>query len=221
MTGLLAEVTALSLAAAISPVVLMVALMLMRGQRPVYTSGFFAAGVVLTTVLLFGLGLLAIRAQRDGLEPGPLGSPIAHLCVGLMLIAGGVVLVLIRPNPHRTEEFQRRYLEGDRSWRDYLAAGVIVMITNASSFVVVIAIIHAIARGAAGRPEDAAVAVWTAIIITALPGTAPFVAAWLGGATLQARLGRLGGFAVAYGRYVMAALWIAFGAKDVAEVLLG
>ena len=220
MTELFVSVVLLSLAAAISPVVLMIALALMAGERPVFRSGWFAVGVQLTTVALFGIGMLAIRLQRDGLEPGPLGSPAAHLLVGLGLIAAGIgLLVFVHPNADRAREFKDRYLTGDRPRRDFAIAGVIVMITNASSLVVVIAIIHEIAREAPGRTAEAAVAFLLAMVITALPGTAPFAAALIGGAGLQRRLGWLGTIVARRGRYVMAALWIAFGVKDVIETL--
>lgn len=221
MTGLLFSVALLSLAAAISPVVLMVGLALMGGERPVRRSGFFALGVVLTTIVLFGLGAIAIRLQRDGMTPGPLGSPTAHLLVGIGLIAAGITLAGVRPRGDRTQTFIDRYLLGERPWHDFAVAGVAVMITNVSSFVVVIAIIHVIARDAAGQPFAAGVAFLLAALITSLPGTLPFAAAAIGGSRAERRLHVAAHLATRYGRYVMAALWIGFGLKDVLDVVLG
>ncbi|MFM7692921.1 MAG: GAP family protein [Actinomycetota bacterium] len=89
----------LALAGAISPVVLLVGLALLSGPRPRLQTGAFAAGVAATVVVLFALGLVAIRLQSDGDEPGWLGAQGAHLVVGLLLITAGIGLALVRPNP--------------------------------------------------------------------------------------------------------------------------
>ena len=70
MLELVLEVLPLALAGAISPVVLLVALALLSGPRPRLQTGAFAAGVGATIVVLFALGLVAIRLQSDGDEPG-------------------------------------------------------------------------------------------------------------------------------------------------------
>jgi len=219
MLELVLEVLPLALAGAISPVVLLVALALLSGPRPKLQTGAFAAGVGATIVVLFALGLVAIRLQSDGDEPGWLGSQGAHLVVGMLLIAAGIGLALIRPNPHRVEELEARLLAGHRPARDFALAGVAVMITNASSFVMIIAIIHAVARHAVGVPGDE-LAFLIAALIVALPATLPFGAAVLGGEARRARLARIGDVATRYGRFAMAAIWIAFGTADVLEVVL-
>ena len=219
MLELVLEVLPLALAGAISPVVLLVALALLSGPRPKLQTGAFAAGVGATIAVLFALGLVAIRLQSDGDEPGWLGSQGAHLVVGVLLIAAGVGLALIRPNPHRVEELEARLLAGHRPARDFALAGVAVMITNASSFVMIIAIIHAVARHTVGVPGDELVFLGAALIVS-LPATAPFGAAVLGGAARRRRRARVGDLAARYGRFAMAAIWIAFGTADVLEVVL-
>lgn len=219
MLELIAVVVPLALAGAISPVVLLLALALLSGERPTRQTGAFAAGVAATIAVLFGLGLVAIRLQDDGDEPGWLGSQGAHLVVGLLLIAAGIGLALIRPNPHRVDELKARLLAGHRPARDFALAGVAVMITNASSFVMIIAIIHAVARHAVGVPGDA-IAFLVAGLIVALPATLPFGAAVLGGEARRRHLARVGDVATRYGRFAMAAIWIAFGTVDVLEVVL-
>jgi len=219
MLELIAVVMPLALAGAISPVVLLLALALLAGERPTRQTGAFAVGVVATIAVLFGLGLVAIRLQDAGDEPGWLGSQGAHLAVGLLLIAAGIGLALIRPNPHRVDELKARLLAGHRPARDFALAGVAVMITNASSFVMIIAIIHAVARNTVGVPGDELVLLG-AVLIVSLPATAPFGAAVLGGEGRRRRLARIGDLAARYGRFAMAAIWIAFGTADVLEVAL-
>ncbi len=215
MLELLLEVIPLAIAAAISPVVLMLALAILAGSRPVAESGAYAVGVVATTIALYGVGLVVIRAQQDGLEPGWLGSDVARIVIGVVLVIAGVVLIVVRPNAARSSAFQERLLGGRRRLRDLAGAGVAVMITNGSSFVILIAILHAVARSGRPLPEEAA-ALIVATAIVALPALAPFVAAVVGGAGLRALLARVGVFITTYGRQTMGALWILFGCIDIA-----
>lgn len=219
MLELIAVVTPLALAGAISPVVLLLALALLSGERPKLQTGAFAAGVGATIIALFGLGLVAIRLQDAGDEPGWVGSDGAHLVVGVLLIAAGAGLALVRTDPRRIDELRERLLAGHRPARDFAVAGVAVMITNASSFVMIIAIIHAVARNTVGVPGDELVFLGAALIVS-LPATAPFGAAVLGGEGRRRRLARIGDLAARYGRFAMAAIWIAFGTADVLEVVL-
>jgi len=205
MLDLIAVVLPLALAGAISSVVLLVGLALLSGPRSRLQTGAFAAGVAATVVVLFALGLVAIRLQSDGDEPGWLGAQGAHLVVGLLLIAAGIGLALVRPNPKRVEELEARLLAGRRPARDFALAGVAVMITNASSFVMIIAIIHAVARHAVGVPGDEA-AFLIAAFIVALPATLPFGASLHGGEARRRRLARVGALATRYGRFVTAAI---------------
>ncbi|MFM7692922.1 MAG: hypothetical protein ACKO7U_01260 [Actinomycetota bacterium] len=76
-----------------------------------------------------------------------------------------------------------------------------MMITNASSFVMIIAIIHAVARHAVGAPGDEA-----AFLIAALPATLPFGVSLHGREARRRRLARVGALATRYGRFVTAAI---------------
>lgn len=214
MVETLVAVVPLAFAAAISPVVLMVGIALLGGPRPKLQTGAFAVGVFATTVLLFGLGFVASHLQRDGLEPGFMASRWAYLVVGLFLIAAAVVLIIKRPNPNQASQITDRLLTGNRSLLAFTATGVAVMITNASSFVVLIAIIHAIGKEQLPIAEEG-IAFAVAAIITALPGTLPFATAVAGGETRRARLNQIGALTVRYGALIMASLWVVFGAANV------
>ena len=220
MLRLLVEIIPLALAGAISPVVLMGALAILDGPRAVLQSAAFSVGVIGTTVVLFVLGFLAALLRSDGDTPSWFGGDRAHLLVGLMLIVAGLVLGSIRPNPTRSKEFEEKFLAGTRPLLDFVIAGIALMITNASTFVVLIAILHAVARADVVLAEEL-IALIVAAFIVVLPATAPLAAAVFGGAGTRARLDSVSRFALRYGRFAMAALWIAIGVKDVLSVVLG
>jgi hypothetical protein len=216
---LLAQVVPLAIAGAISPVVLMGALAILDGPRAIRQSAAFSAGVIGTTIVLFVAGFLVAVLRRDGDTPAWFSGDRAHVVIGVMLIVAGIVLAVVRPNPERTKKFEARFLSGTRPLRDFVIAGIVLMITNASTFVVLIAILHTVAR-ADVLFADELIAFGVATFIVVLPATAPLAAALFGGAGMRARLGTISQFAMRYGRFVMAALWIAFGVKDVLSVVL-
>ena len=219
MLQLLAQVVPLAIAGAISPVVLMGALAILDGPRAIRQSAAFSAGVIGTTIVLFVAGFLVAVLRRDGDTPAWFSGERAHVASGVMLIVAGIVLAVVRPNPERTKKFEARFLSGTRPLRDFVIAGIVLMITNGSTFVLLIAILHTVAR-ADVLFADELIAFGVATFIVVLPATAPLAAALFGGAGMRARLGTISQFAMRYGRFVMAALWIAFGVKDVLSVVL-
>ena len=219
MLQLLAQVVPLAIAGAISPVVLMGALAILDGPRAIRQSAAFSAGVIGTTIVLFVAGFLVAVLRRDGDTPAWFSGDRAHVAVGVMLIVAGIVLGSIRPNPKRTQEFEAKFLSGTRPLHDFVIAGIVLMITNGSTFVVLIAILHEVARANVMAGEET-LALGIATFIVVLPATAPLAAALFGGAGTRAWLGRASHLAMRYGRFVMAALWIAFGVKDVLSVVL-
>ena len=219
MLQLLAQVVPLAIAGAISPVVLMGALAILDGPRAIRQSAAFSAGVIGTTIVLFVAGFLVAVLRRDGDTPAWFSGDRAHVAVGVMLIVAGIVLGSIRPNPKRTQEFEAKFLSGTRPRHDFVIAGIVLMITNGSTFVVLIAILHEVARANVMAGEET-LALGIATFIVVLPATAPLAAALFGGAGTRAGLDRVSHLAMRYGRFVMAALWIAFGVKDVLSVVL-
>lgn len=219
MLQLLAQIVPLAIAGAISPVVLMGALAILDGPRAIRQSAAFSAGVIGTTIVLFVAGFLVAVLRRDGDTPAWFSGDRAHVVVGVMLIVAGIVLGSIRPNPTRTKKFEAKFLSGTRPLHDFVIAGIALMITNGSTFVVLIAILHEVARADVLAGEEA-VALGIATFIVVLPATAPLAAAVFGGAKMRARLDTISQLAMRYGRFVMAALWIAFGVKDVLSIVL-
>ena len=219
MLQLLAQFVPLAIAGAISPVVLMGALAILDGPRAIRQSVAFSASVIGTTIVLFVAGFLVADLRRDGDTPAWFSGDRAHVVVGVMLIVAGIVLGSIRPNPKRTKEFEAKFLSGTRPLHDFVIAGIALMITNGSTFVVLIAILHEVARADVLAGEET-LALGIATFIVVLPATAPLAAALFGGARMRARLDTISQLAMRYGRFVMAALWIAFGVKDVLSVVL-
>jgi hypothetical protein len=195
------------------------ALAILDGPRAIRQSAAFSAGVIGTTIVLFVAGFLVAVLRRDGDTPAWFSGDRAHVAIGVMLIVAGIVLAVVRPNPERTKKFEARFLSGTRPLRDFVIAGIVLMITNGSTFVLLIAILHTVAR-ADVLFADELIAFGVATFIVVLPATAPLAAALFGGAGMRARLGTISQFAMRYGRFVMAALWIAFGVKDVLSVVL-
>ena len=218
MLQLLAQIVPLAIAGAISPVVLMGALAILDGPRAIRQSAAFSAGVIGTTIVLFVAGFLVAVLRRDGDTPAWFSGDRAHVVVGVMLIVAGIALGSIRPNPTRTKKFEAKFLSGTRPLHDFVIAGIALMITNGSTFVVLIAILHEVARADVLAGEEA-IALGIATFIVVLPATAPLAAALFGGARMRARLDTISQLAMRYGRFVMAALWIAFGVKDVLSVV--
>jgi len=201
----------LGIAGAISPVVLMAALAILGGPRPVPRSVAYSLGVTATTLVLLGAGFAAVRLQSDGLEPGPLGSPAAKIATGAVLILAAVVLMRRGPNAEEAEAFAQRLLHGNRRLVEFAGAGAFVMITNASTFVVLIAAIHVVAVANVGSPGDLA-AFGFLLLLVASPALVPLAAAVAGGQRLRTRLTAVGGLVARYGVYAMAAIWVVFGA---------
>ena len=218
MLQLLAQIVPLAIAGAISPVVLMGALAILDGPRAIRQSAAFSAGVIGTTIVLFVAGFLVAVLRRDGDTPAWFSGDRAHVVIGVMLIVAGIALGSIRPNPTRTKKFEAKFLSGTRPLHDFVIAGIALMITNGSTFVVLIAILHEVARADVLAGEEA-IALGIATFIVVLPATAPLAAALFGGARMRARLDTISQLAMRYGRFVMAALWIAFGVKDVLSVV--
>jgi hypothetical protein len=216
--SLLLEILPLAVIAAVSPVVLMLALALLDSDKPIVRLAAYAAGVIGTTVVLIVAGLVVIHVQRDGYSAGPLGSKPVHVVVALVLIAAAFVLIFRPPNPQRSEELRRRVLEGNRPWFEFAAVGVAVMITNASTFVVLIAILRDVAAAQVGLPGEL-LPLAVVIMVASLPATAPLAAALVGGRRLRARLATLGDLTARYGRFVMACLFLLYGAKDLVQIL--
>lgn len=221
MSDLLAQTVPLSLAAAISPLVLMGMLALLGGQtRPRLHAIAYAAGVVgMITVLLVG-GLALIGLSKSGTHTSPLTSPWVELATGLLLIAFAVLMV--RPK-HQTDEEKaqqkhRQLIKPDAPLAAFTLLGVVLMLTNFSTIIVLIAVLKNVAKADAPLGDEV-VALAIVGFITALPATAPLAAALFGGAALSAKVTALGAWTNRNGKYILAALFLVFGLQDIIKSL--
>jgi hypothetical protein len=218
---LLAEAVPLALGAAVSPVTLLAMTAILSGARPVIRGMAFTAGVALVTALALGLGVLVIdvTGYTEGATRGPLGSPVARIIVGLLLVvfAGYVMLRRRAGSGGRIAQL----LENPAtSTPRFFAIGIGVMVVNISSLVLLLAVINRVAQ-ADVRLGSAAVVLVIVELIVILPAGVPLLAAGLGGERARMAIRQAGGFLDRYGRYIVGTMLVVFGTQHLLEGLAG
>ncbi|MFM9124298.1 MAG: GAP family protein [Actinomycetota bacterium] len=219
MGGLLAQTVPLSFAAAISPLVLMGILAILAKPNSRGHAVAYALGVVAMTVALIGVGLVIVETQK-GDTGGPLGSPWAQAVTGVLLILFAVQMV--RPK-HRTDEekaahHRRRLIGPDSSSVVFLAFGVVMMVVNFSTIVVLIAILRNVAQADAPVGDDV-VAMAIVAVITSSPAWAPLVLVLAGGQAMADRVARVGQWTNRNAKYLLGVLFLVFGVQDLLKAL--
>ncbi|MFM7553540.1 MAG: GAP family protein [Actinomycetota bacterium] len=219
MGGLLAQTVPLSFAAAISPLVLMGILAILAKPNSRGHAVAYALGVVAMTVALIGVGLVIVETQK-GDTGGPLGSPWAQAVTGVLLILFAVQMV--RPK-HRTDEekaahHRRRLIGPDSSSLVFLAFGVVMMVVNFSTIVVLIAILRNVAQADAPVGDDV-VAMAIVAVITSSPAWAPLVLVLAGGQAMADRVARVGQWTNRNAKYLLGVLFLVFGVQDLLKAL--
>lgn len=219
MGSLLAQTIPLSIGAAISPIVLMSVLAIIGGHHGKARATAFAIGFAVTSTALLLLGVLVVAAlrQRHG---GTVESPMVEVIVGIILIAFGLLMV----RPRRTDdeakaaEHHRRWIKPDSPLWLFLILGVVLMLVNASTIVLLLAVLKEVARSGAST-ADAAVALGIADLFAILPAAVPVVAALIGGAAVAARITQLGQWTNRNGKYILCVLFVVFGLQDILKAL--
>ena len=216
MGELLAQTVPLSLAAAISPLVLMGVLALLGGEHGTRRAVAYTLGFTATATALIGAGL-ALVAVRSGHAGGDaLGSPAADVVTGVVLIAFAALMV--RPkrkaDGDRASEHHRQWIKPNAPLAMFAVFGAAIMLVNVSTIVMLLAVLREIAKAHATTGE-AAVALGIADVCTSLPATLPLAAALFGGAALAAKVQELGTWTNRNGKYILAALFLVFGLQDV------
>ena len=218
MGGLFAQTIPLAFAAAISPLVLMGILAILGGANPKKHAIAYTLGVVSAIVGLLVVGMLLIGAQNGKTDPGPLGSTTAHTIVGIVLIL--VAALMIKPShkdpKQHAEQKHRQLIKANAPLIAFFGLGIALMFTNFSTIVVLLAILHGVARANQGLPANVAALVVVAFI-TALPATGPLAAALFGGPKLAADVQRLGMWTTKNGKYILAVLFLVFGLQDILQ----
>lgn len=220
MLGVLGEVIPLALAGAISPVVLLAALVLLGSPtRPVVRCAMFTLGYVVMTAGLFcgGYFLLGLDLEEATGKHGALSSQLAQILMAIGLFVTAAWFVWKSPS----EATQKRWMDRINSPRiplvAYFLVGVIALWLSAS-FIVVVAILHRLS--VAGLPlSENLVVLAIAVLITALPALVPLVAAIIGGDRHRADFERLGQWLFRNGRFLLAALFVVLGLQNLLRAL--
>lgn len=220
MMNLLAETVPLSLAAAISPLVLMGVLTILGGEHGRRRAVAYTLGVVATTIVLVAVGLVLIEVRQHRAGGTAVDSPIGDAVIGVLLIAFAVQMV--RPKRAKDDEkaakHHRRLIGPNAPLPAFAVLGVVLMLLNFSTIVVLIAILKAVAK--AGQPlADDVVAMAIVIVITTVPAWGPLAVATFGGAAMEDRVKRLGMWTNRNGKYILAVLFALFGLQDILKAL--
>lgn len=225
MSQLLAHVIPLAFGAAISPVILMAVVAILGGPRAIPRAVAFTVGVAAITIAVSALGLLLIETSghrhHGPSHPGPLATPTAHAVIGALLLLVGVLL--LRPRPPRAQGVHESRLgrlmadEHTPLW-DFGVVGAISMLTNASTLVLLLAVLHEVARAQVSLVDRALALALTDLIIL-LPALIPLGVAALGGDRAAGLVARMGRLMTEHGRVVIGVLLLAFGLQDLLEGL--
>jgi Sap, sulfolipid-1-addressing protein len=218
--SVLSEVVPLALAGAISPLVLLAALVLLGSpSHPLLRCGMFTLGILAMTAIFFGGGYMLLGLDLQGAKGhhGLLSSQPAQIAMAVFLYAGAVWFCVKAPS----EATQQKWLDRVNSPRipavAYLAVGLVMMWFSAS-FVVMLAILHRLSVAALPLGDNVTVLV-IATVITALPALVPFLAALVGGNRRRAEFQRLGAWTFRNGRFILAALFVVLGTQNLLHAL--
>jgi threonine/homoserine/homoserine lactone efflux protein len=219
MGSLLAQTVPLSIGAAISPIVLMSVLTIIGGHHGKARAIAFAIGFVIMSTALLIIGALAVAGLRDR-NGGATGSTTVDVIMGIVLIAFG--LLMVRPkrkdDETKAKEQHRKWVTPDTPLYMFTVFGLVLMLVNVSTIVLLIAILKEVARSGASS-ADAAVALGIADLFTILPAAVPVVAALIGGAAVAAKITHLGQWTNRNGKYILCVLFVVFGLQDLLKAL--
>ena len=222
MLSVLGEVIPLAMAGAISPLVLLAALVLLGGEhRPRLRCGAFALGYLVMTAGLFAGGYLALGLDLSGASGhrGLLSSEPAQIAIACGLFITAIWFLWKAPSAATQERWLKRIDSPRIPTIAYFAVGV-VMLWMSASFIVVFAILHRLSVAGLAFADNLVVLA-VAIAITALPAIVPWVAALIGGDRHQATFHRLGQWMLRNGRFILAALFVVLGLQNLLHALGG
>ena len=120
MSSLLAQVTPLALAAAISPVVFLLQLNALTGTRPIARGSALAAGAAI--VLIVG-STIGVALGGTGFSGRETLQAVINIAFGVLLVAVGLRALLRPPKPKPTQPIRSRRTSaalsspGQAAWR--------------------------------------------------------------------------------------------------------
>ncbi len=220
MGDLFAQILPLTLAAAISPTVLTVAVLVLSAKRralPRTLAYLLGCWLVLVAIGIPGIFLFA------GLAPPQTRAPWLHwvdLGAGLTLLALGARRLAKKPTPHE-KQGSRAGKMADARLHDYVILGLALMATNFTTLVLYLPVLKSIARAPIPTPERFLVLLACQVIILA-PVLVPLFVRVLVPGPASRILGGVNAFTTKHTRIIMTVILLVFGvyltAKGVSEL---
>lgn len=211
MNGLLAHVLPLAVGAAISPMLLVVQVLVLSGKhKPVSR----AVGVTVGAgVVLLGLSL-AFATLLKGFGQDPTGGKpsltmeIIRVLAALLLLFLGIRNIA---NRHRPPNASRANRFAEAKWREFVAVGMLVMVTNISTLVIFAPALHMIVAAPVSN-VDKAITYCLLFLITMAPLLIPLGATVALGAKAKPWLARLNEFVTRHNATISAIVCFGFAA---------
>lgn len=202
MGELLGQVIPLALAAAISPVVFLLQLNTLTGQRPLSRGLALTSGAALVLIAGSTVGVLL---GGTGFSDRPTLQAVINIAFGLLLIAVGLRALLKPPKPKQPDAEPKP----TSTWRSFLA-GAGGMASNVTTFALYIPALALIA-GSGLPPGQRGLAALVILLITLMVAWVPLLlAAVVPGASTRL-LPWLGHWMTANERWIQVVLGLGFG----------
>jgi threonine/homoserine/homoserine lactone efflux protein len=204
LSSLLAETIPLALAAAVSPVVFLLQIATLTGERRLARGAALAAGAALP---LLAVAILVVSVgEAVSLPSSPTAKGVIDIVLGCLLLALAVVTIA-RP-PSQDEKPKRSAPAGlGRSF----ALGAAAMATNVTTFAFFVPAVKQIASSSLDLGERASVGVVT-LAITLIPALVPLVLSAAAPGAAGRALSAVGRFMHDHNRATRIVLGLGFGA---------
>ncbi len=209
MTQLLAIALPLSLGAAISPILVILQLLILSGKRsPVARSWTFVLGCLGMLVVVSILTALFANGVTDrSSQPSAMASVVQLVIAALLVVLGIRGLLSKGKGGHSRVTGQ---IETAKTIK-FVAIGFVAMLVNASTWVLVIAAVHAIVIAPVGV-VDKWVVYLLVLLIALIPVLALSLAATFAGSRAAPMLARLNTLMTKHQKVIGAAVCFAFAA---------
>lgn len=176
MNSLLAHILPLALGAAISPMLLVVQVLVLSGKnKPISRAVAVTVGA---GIMLLGLSLAFITLLNGFGQTPPGDEPSAATesvrgIAAIILVILGIRNLMHRDRPPNTTRAKKL---AQAKWRDYVAVGVIVMLTNVTTLVLFAPALHIVMNAQVSQP-DKIIAYCVLFAITMAPLLIPLLIA--------------------------------------------
>jgi hypothetical protein len=202
MSSLLAEIVPMAVAAAISPVILILQLNTLTGRRPLARGAAVTVGAAGVLIVVSSLG---VSLGGTGFSTNDALQGVIKLVFGGLLMAIGV-RALVRPRPPQATPASAAATSIGRSF----AAGAIAMASNLTTFALYIPALALIAGSDLG-PGERGLAALVILLITLTVAWVPLLAATLIPGATERWLPATGRWMTANDRWIKVVLGFGFG----------